>query len=257
MVERRAFPRPASRGPVGVNPLRPAFSGGGIRSFSGPAFRGIPRSFTRMGFPGNRSISGLRMTSRGMSNRGARGIRGTGGTFAARSLRGAGVAGMGLAGAGLAARAHGVGLQHNVGLQHGARWQHRGDWWRNRPFFGWAGPLYWPYFYDDLYYNVFWDYGPYYDDPFWAYGYGDIYGAMFSPYGYGELAGWAPAAAPRVRGGIARGNAPGQPNQPGQPSQWSACAATTRAMSQVCRSTASTPRSRPTTSSARRSMRSP
>jgi hypothetical protein len=208
-----------------------------MRSFN-PAFRaGIPRSFTRMGFPGNRSITGLRMPPHGLSYRGARGIqgarsiygargiRGTSGTLAGRSLRGAGVAGMGLAGAGLAAHAHGVGLQHNVGLQHGARWQHRGDWVRNRPFFGWAGPLYWPYFYDDLYYNVFWDYGPYYDDPFWAYGYGDIYGAMFSPYGYGELAGWAPAPAPRVRGGIARGSAQGQPNQPSQPSQpsqWSA-----------------------------------
>jgi hypothetical protein len=214
------FSAPAfSRGPVGVQSFaRPAFSGGGVRSFARPSLRaGVARSFARMTFRGNRSIAGLRLGPRGVTRLGGvsrvNRLGGTGfarGALGARALPGARLAGPALAGAALATHTH------------GARWQHRGDWWRNRPFFGWAGPLYWPYFYDDLSYNVFWDYGPYYDDPFWAYGYGDIYGAMFSPYGYGELAGWAPTPAPRVRSGVAHGNAAGQPSQPSQPRQWSA-----------------------------------
>jgi hypothetical protein len=102
------------------------------------------------------------------------------------------------------------------------RWNHRGDWWHHRPFFGWAGPVFWPWFYDDFFYYTFWDYGPYYDAPFWAYGYGDIYGAMFSPYGYDGLAGWAPPrSGGRTRTAVARGTTPSQTAQPSQPSQWS------------------------------------
>jgi hypothetical protein len=95
---------------------------------------------------------------------------------------------------------------------HGARWNGRADWWRQRTFFGWAGPLFWPYFYDDLWYDVLSDWGPgYFDDPFWAYGYGDIYGALFSPYGFDDLAGFAPAPS-----------RPAQPASASQPTQWSA-----------------------------------
>ena len=217
----------------GAMHIAPSFSRGpalGVRSFSGVGIRsGIPRSFSGMTYRGNHSLAGTRIGSRGLSYRGAHGIvgnraianghgiRGNRSTLAAGSLHG--VRGAGLAGAGLAARAH-AGNWHNAGLS-GARWHHRGDWWHHRPFFGWAGPVFWPWFYDDLFYNVFWDYGPYYEDPFWAYGYGDIYGAMFSPYGYGDLADWAPPRT-RVRGAVARGNAPTQPGQPNQPTQWSA-----------------------------------
>jgi hypothetical protein len=45
------------------------------------------------------------------------------------------------------------------------------DWhhWRRVPgFLGWAGPLYWPYAYDDIYDDVLWG-GPAYGDPFWDY----------------------------------------------------------------------------------------
>jgi len=63
----------------------------------------------------------------------------------------------------------------------------RDRWNRFRGGFGWAGPLFWPYAYDDIYDDVLWGY-PY--DPFWGYGYGDIYGALFSPYGYDDLAGY-------------------------------------------------------------------
>ena len=105
------------------------------------------------------------------------------------------------------------------GAWNGVRWNHRGDWWRHRPFFGWAGPVFWPWFYDDFFYYTFWDYGPYYDAPFWAYGYGDIYGAMFSPYGYDGLAGWAPPRAARTRTAVARGNAPTQRRSQPQPAE--------------------------------------
>jgi hypothetical protein len=110
---------------------------------------------------------------------------------------------------------------HSNFAARGARWNGRADWWRYRHgfFFGWAGPLFWPYFDGDLWSDVFWDGGPdYYYDPFWAYGYGDIYGALFSPYGYGGLAGWAPA--PPLRTGSIAPNAPSGPASP--PTQWSA-----------------------------------
>ncbi len=63
-------------------------------------------------------------------------------------------------------------------------------WHRGLGGYGWAGPLFWPYAYDDIYSDALWGYG--YDDPFWDYGYGDIYGGLFSPYGYDDLAGFLP-----------------------------------------------------------------
>ena len=200
----------------------PAFS---ARSFSGVRMHsGMPRSFSGMTYRGNRSFAVMRSNSHiaglhGTRTVNAARIHGTRMTLASGNLHGARLAGAGIAGAGLAAGAHGA-LWHNASL-NGARWNHRGDWWRHRPFFGWAGPVFWPWFYDDFFYYTFWDYGPYYDDPFWAYGYGDIYGAMFSPYGYGDLAGWAP----RARAAVARNGPPSrsaQPSQTTQPAQWSA-----------------------------------
>jgi hypothetical protein len=73
---------------------------------------------------------------------------------------------------------------------------------RFRGLYGWAGPLFWPYAYNDIYCDVFWGYGGYgcgdpywsagYGDPFWDYGYSDIYGGMFSPFGFGDLAAYQP-----------------------------------------------------------------
>ena len=202
----------------------PAFS---ARSFSGVGIRtGMPRSFSGVTFHSARSFAGVRSSAHIANWRSARtinaaNIRGTHMTLAsgAGTVRGARLAGAGIAGAGLAAGTHGA-LWHNASL-NGARWNHRGDWWRHRPFFGWAGPVFWPWFYDDFFYYTFWDYGPYYDDPFWAYGYGDIYGGQFSPYGYGNLADWAPPPA-RVRRFTARGNAPVEETQSQPPTQWSA-----------------------------------
>ncbi len=68
--------------------------------------------------------------------------------------------------------------------------------------FGWVGPVFWPYAYNDIYCDIFWGYWGYgcadpywsygYGDPFWDYGYGDIYGGLFSPFGFGDLAGYLP-----------------------------------------------------------------
>jgi hypothetical protein len=60
-------------------------------------------------------------------------------------------------------------------------------WWEHgNGGFGWVGPLFWPFAYDDIYDYTFWGYGP----PFWDYGYGNIYSAIFAPYGYEELLGY-------------------------------------------------------------------
>ena len=69
--------------------------------------------------------------------------------------------------------------------------------------FGWFGPVFWPYAYNDIYCDVFWGYwgsgcaDPYwslaYGNPFWDYGYSDIYGGLFSPFGFDDLAAYMPS----------------------------------------------------------------
>jgi LTXXQ motif family protein len=72
--------------------------------------------------------------------------------------------------------------------------------------FGWFGPVFWPYAYEDIYCDVFWGYWGYgcadpywslaYGNPFWDYGYGDIYGGLFSPFGFDDLAAYLPPTGP-------------------------------------------------------------
>jgi hypothetical protein len=67
-------------------------------------------------------------------------------------------------------------------------------WWRHgNGGYGWVGPLYWPFAYNDMYEYAMWGDG--YDDSFWGYGYGDIYAGIFAPYGYDDLAGYLPQYA--------------------------------------------------------------
>ena len=76
---------------------------------------------------------------------------------------------------------------------HGGR-DGRNGWWRHRNGgYGWVGPLFWPFAYDDLSDYAMW--GDYYGDPFWGYGYDDIYAGLFAPYGYDDLAGYLPQYA--------------------------------------------------------------
>ncbi|HEX4553099.1 MAG TPA: Spy/CpxP family protein refolding chaperone [Xanthobacteraceae bacterium] len=128
---------------------------------------------------------------------------------AAQSFQGTRGAGRGIAAAAVGAGAFAAG---------GARFQHRADWRRHRGFFGWAGPVFWPFAYDDLFDDIYWGDGPYYDDPFWAYGYGDIYGGVFSPEGYDGIAGWA--SAPRSASTASRGSTPATQQATQQTPQW-------------------------------------
>jgi hypothetical protein len=83
------------------------------------------------------------------------------------------------------------GFVHN-GFRNGFRF-------RRFAGFGWVGPLFWPYAYNDIYCDVFWGYWGYgcadpywsygYGNPFWDYGYNDIYGGLFSPFAYSDLTG--------------------------------------------------------------------
>ena len=61
-------------------------------------------------------------------------------------------------------------------------------WWQHGAgFYGWVGPLFWPFAYFDIYdYAIWGDYG------FWHYGYPDIYAGIFGPYGYNDLVGYLP-----------------------------------------------------------------
>jgi hypothetical protein len=62
-------------------------------------------------------------------------------------------------------------------------------WWRHPGGgYGWVGPLFWPFAYNDIYDYAIWGDGI----GFWDYGYPDIYAGLFAPYGYNELAGYLP-----------------------------------------------------------------
>jgi hypothetical protein len=71
------------------------------------------------------------------------------------------------------------------------RQQHREGWWRHRDGgYGWVGPLFWPFAYDDVTDYAMFGNGD--AGPFWDYGYGDLYAGLFSPYGYDQLSGYLP-----------------------------------------------------------------
>jgi hypothetical protein len=73
---------------------------------------------------------------------------------------------------------------------HGGR-DARNGWWRHRNGgYGWVGPLYWPFVYDDIYDYAMWGFDG--DDSFWGYGYSDIFAGIFSPYVYDDLTGYLP-----------------------------------------------------------------
>ncbi len=88
----------------------------------------------------------------------------------------------------------------------------QGLWWQHaNGGYGWVGPLYWPFAYDDIYDYALW--GPPYGTPFWSYGYNDIYAGIFGPYGYDSLTGYFPryASAAPPRRGRARAAEPADP----------------------------------------------
>jgi hypothetical protein len=75
-------------------------------------------------------------------------------------------------------------------------------WWRHdNGEYGWVGPLFWPFAYDDIYdYAILGG-----DSGFWHYSYPDIYAGIFAPYGNEDLNGYlAPQRRPtRLRSAVA------------------------------------------------------
>ena len=70
----------------------------------------------------------------------------------------------------------------------GLAWRRPGanGWWQHGDGgYGWVGPLFWPFAYNDIYDYTIWG-----DNGFWDYGYPDIYAGIFAPYGYDDLAGY-------------------------------------------------------------------
>lgn len=68
-----------------------------------------------------------------------------------------------------------------------AGWHNHHGWWRHRRGgYGWVGPVFWPFAFNDIYGYSLWGYD--YDAAFWDYGYPDIYAGLFAPYGYDDLA---------------------------------------------------------------------
>jgi hypothetical protein len=57
--------------------------------------------------------------------------------------------------------------------------------------YGWFGPVFWPYAYDDIFNDILWGYGL--GGPFWDYGYDDLYRGLFSPFDYKDQTAFAPA----------------------------------------------------------------
>jgi len=72
-------------------------------------------------------------------------------------------------------------------------------------FVAWAGPVFWPYVYTDMFYYTFWPYA--YDDAYWAYAYDDFFTAVFfaySPDYYDDIYA-APYPEPMTTGSAPRG----------------------------------------------------
>jgi hypothetical protein len=56
--------------------------------------------------------------------------------------------------------------------------------------YGWFGPVFWPFAYDDIFRDILWGYGL--GGAFWDYGYDDLYRGLFSPFDYKDLAAYPP-----------------------------------------------------------------
>ena len=103
---------------------------------------------------------------------------------------------LGASRAGTAARAGAIGA--SGALAGAAAWNRWGNpnWRRagwNGGWGGWAGPVFWPYFFGNLFAFTLWPY-PYFD-PFWAYGDFFVWDALFWPgpyYGYGRAYAYGP-----------------------------------------------------------------
>jgi hypothetical protein len=84
---------------------------------------------------------------------------------------------------------------------HGRFFDHDRRHHRGPIVIGWAGPLFWPYAYDDF---VDYTFYPYAYDTFWPNAYDEVYEGMFGRYAYGSGSAYAsvrPLRSPRAGGG--------------------------------------------------------
>jgi hypothetical protein len=187
-----------------------AHFGGGMRAGGGAHFGGaarfggrsaIARSAGRSSFHAQRSFA-VRGGSRGTASRGTvsnSNLRAGVNPNRGANLRSRAVHNV-LKTAAVAGALHNAGALRNpttraqitasaaMGGWHDGRGGRNGWWRHGNGGYGWVGPLFWPFAYDDIYDYAMWD-----DDyGFWDYGYGDIYAGLFAPYGYDELAGYLP-----------------------------------------------------------------
>ncbi|MBV9238405.1 MAG: Spy/CpxP family protein refolding chaperone [Xanthobacteraceae bacterium] len=102
------------------------------------------------------------------------------------------------------------------------------DAWRQRrraAFVAWAGPVFWPYVYADMFYYAFWPTA--YDDGYWAFAYDNLLDGAFwaygDPYSAFAYAGPNPDTA-GLAGGTARSRARGAGAQTAGPQIAAACA---------------------------------
>ena len=93
----------------------------------------------------------------------------------------------------IAAVAPGANWRGQQGFDHSHGWFAGRDFQRGNV--GWAGPVFWPYAYNDLFDYAF---DPYYDGLdgglFWAYGYDDLFAGVLLPYVAGAIANGVGAA---------------------------------------------------------------
>ena len=136
---------------------------GGAAHFSGARFSGAHFSGAR--------VSGAQFHGLRMSGAHFRGYRFSGAHFRSARISSAPLHGSRLN----AAHTLGSRTAWNHWSNHHDHWRHgwHGGWG------GWGGPIYWPYFYGDLFAFAFWPYGYY--DPFWIYGDSFVWDAMFWP----------------------------------------------------------------------------
>ena len=89
--------------------------------------------------------------------------------------------------------------EHLVAVAALALWQSghhdAGGWWSHvNGGYGWVGPLFWPFAYDDVYdYVILGD-----STGFWDYGYQDIFAGIFVPYSGNDLAAYMAPASRRA-----------------------------------------------------------
>lgn len=182
------------------------FGGGGAR-FSGAQFRGVSGGAARISGAHFRSFNGARVSgARGLAHLNRTHVRGLNSAHLGSSrfarMNGAHIRGL--------SAAHGSHVAWNHWGNHAWRTGWNGGWggWNGGWGF-WRGPVFWPFFYGDLFAFAFWPWGYY--DPFWAYGDVFIWDAMFWPgpiytYGPGSFDVYAYGGPARARSVRSRNN---------------------------------------------------